>query len=272
MFHLLAKLNKHQPNPKNQMKIIPCLILILSTSLASANILYLEGFTNTASGNNFNTAWNWGNADASLASLVIDGVGVRHETWSQSTLAATPLNNNPVAGGSDMGTPWTPFNGATSRFMYTLEVASLGLTVGDIGGFQADIRKNDATNQVWFGIMSGTTWYFTQNTVDTIIDDGYHRFLVPATNMVEINQVWDGGTGWGVGRNPIDPGNVVGPASLQPTDSIDGFGLIFTTQIAQLGNFYLDNVALSTVPEPSTYALLLGLLALGIVIRRRSGT
>ncbi|MGC9452131.1 MAG: PEP-CTERM sorting domain-containing protein [Oceanipulchritudo sp.] len=252
------------------MKVITCLTLLLSTCLASANLLYLEDFSNTANGNNFNTAWNWGNADASLSSLVIDGVGVRHETWSQSDIAATPLNNNPVTGGIDMGTPYTPFNGATSRFMYTLEVASLGLTVADVGGFQADIRKNDAVNQVWFGIMSGTTWYFTQNTLNTIINDGYHRFLIPATNMVEINQVWDGGTGWGVDRNPIDPLKVVGPASLAPTDPIDGFSLLFTTQIGQLGNFYLDNVALSSVPEPSTCALLFGFLALCLVIRRRS--
>lgn len=249
-------------------KCVLCACLLLAASVSHATVLYMETFDNTANGTNFNTAWNWGNADALLTSLVVDGDGVRHETWSQSTIAASPVNNSNVVGGADMGTPYTPFNGATSRFMYTLEVGSLGLTVGDIGGFQADIRKNSAVNQVWFGIMSGTTWYFSQNTVDTIIDDGFHRFLVPATNMVEVNQVWDGGTGWGVARTALG-GDVVGPAGLLSTDTVDGYALLFTTQIGQLGNFYLDNVGLSSVPEASTQALLIGSVVLALAFLRR---
>jgi uncharacterized membrane protein affecting hemolysin expression len=35
------------------------------------------------------------------------------------------------------------------------------------------------------------------------------------------------------------------------------------------GNNRLDNITLTAVPEPSTYAALLGLLALGVVAYRR---
>lgn len=257
------------------MKILTSILILLTSSFAFASDLYLEDFLNASNGNNFNTGWNWGNADASLSSLVIDGAGIRHETWSQSNLSPlAPLGNSPVASGSDMGAPFTPFNGGTSRFMYTLEVASLGLTVGDLGGFQADIRKRQNVNQIWFGIMSGTTWYFSQNTLEPTLDDeagdaDYYRYVIPATNMVEINQVWDGGSGWGVDRNPIDVSRIVGPASLSGSDPIDGFALLFTTQAAQIGNLYIDNVGLTTVPEPRLSALLVGLAGLGWMAWRR---
>jgi len=257
------------------MKNLITLLALTASTVAFGSDLYLEDFLNSSNGTNFNTGWNWGNADASLASLVVDGTGVRHETWSQSNLSSLPaVGNSPVGSGSDMGVPFTPFNGSTSRFMYTLEVASLNLTVGDVKGFQADIRKRDNVNQIWFGIMSGNTWYFTQNTLEPILDDNtgdpdYYRYVIPATNMVEINQVWDNATGWGVDRNPINPDNVVGPASLTATDPIGGFALLFTTQVAQLGNLYIDNVGLSSVPEPGMSALLVGLSGLLWIAARR---
>jgi hypothetical protein len=36
-----------------------------------------------------------------------------------------------------------------------------------------------------------------------------------------------------------------------------------------LGVFYMDNLTVTTIPEPSTYAALLGLLTMGLVLRRR---
>jgi hypothetical protein len=251
------------------MKRILTTLALISTSFAGAADLYLEDFSNTANGTNFNTGWNWGNADALMTSLVVDGSGLRHETWSQSDLAVlAPVGNSPVPGGTDHGVPFTPFNGATSRFMYTLEVGALTLTVNDVKAFQADIRKNDVTNRVWFGIMTDNTWYFTQNTVNPAVDSGYTRYVVPMTNMIQIDQVWDGANGWGIARTPFDD-NVAGPASLTGSELVQGFGVLFSTNIAELGNFYLDNVGLSSVPEPATYALLFGAAALGLVILRR---
>lgn len=240
------------------MKTLILSFVILAATCASAATLYLEDFTNTATGTNFNTGWNMGNADASLASLVLDGSGIRTEGWSQSNIAATAVGNNPVAGGTEMGSPFTPFDGGTSKFMYTLEVGSLGLTVADVKTFQMDLRKRDAANRVWFGILVNNKWYFTQNTLVPTLDDGvdpqdYYRYRVPADKMVEINQVWDGATGWGVERNPLNPENVVGPANLTGSESIDGFALLFTTNIAELGNMYIDNVGLTDEAMPAEY-------------------
>lgn len=36
-----------------------------------------------------------------------------------------------------------------------------------------------------------------------------------------------------------------------------------------LGTFYLDNLTITTIPEPSTYAVLAGLMAMAMIIRRR---
>jgi hypothetical protein len=255
-------------------RLLTTLALISTSFVAGAADLYLEDFSNTANGTNFNTGWNLGNADALMTSLVVDGSGLRHEAWSQSNLAVlAPVGNNPVPGGTDYGSPFTPFNGGTSRFMYTLEVGALNLTVDDVKAFQADIRKRTNSNQVWFGILTGNKWYFSQNTVNTILDDetgdpDYYRYVVPMTNMVEINQVWDNGTGWGVARTALGA-DVVGPAAITGSDMIQGFAMLFTTQIAQTGNMYIDNLGLSSVPEPATYALLFGAATLGLVILRR---
>jgi len=246
--------------------------LLVSSMLAlsaSAQILYLENFDNTANGTNFNTGWNWGNADANLSSVVLDGTGVRHEPWSQSPNTPAAIGSNPVPAANNMGVPFTPFNGATSRFMYTLEVASLNLTFDDVKAFQADFRKNMNTNQVWFGLMTGNTWYFINNAIEPVVDTGVlSTYTAPAVNFQEINQVYNGTDGWGIART-VTPGNILGPATLTGTETIEGFGVLFTTQIAQLGNIYMDNFALLAIPEPSTYALLLGAGSLGLLIIRK---
>jgi hypothetical protein len=253
------------------MKSILTLLTIACTSVASAtSLLYLEDFSNTSAGVNFNSGWSWGNADALMSSLVVYGAGVRHEVWSQSALPATGINNFPIAGGSDLyGVPFTPFSGGTSQFMYTLEVASLGLTVSNVAAFQADVRKNTNTNRLWFGIMTGNVWYFTENVLNPILDEGVlRRYNIPMTNMVQINQVWNGATGWGVART-VEGTNIIGPANFSGSEVIEGFALLFSSHAAETGNLYLDNFGLVAVPEPSTYAALLGLMALGFIVYRR---
>lgn len=240
------------------MKSILTALILLTASLATATVLYLEDFANTTAGTNFNTGWNFGNADASLASLVVDGVGVRQETWSQSTIPATPVGNSPVAGTTlDMGTPFTPFNGSTSKWMYTLEVAALGLTVSDVKSFQMDLRKRANANRVWFGILTGNKWYFSQNTLVPTLDDevdpaDYYRYRVPMDKMVEINQVWDNASSWGIDRTP-SAADSVGPANLDGTESIDGFAILYTTWASLTGNMYIDNLAMTDEPVPAGY-------------------
>lgn len=231
------------------------ILIFLTASLLNGAILYLEDFTNVASGTNFNTGWNLDSADPLVAQIIVDGAGLRHETWSQSTIPATAVNNSPVVPGAgetlgDYGSPFTPFNGGTSRFAYTLEVAALGLTVDDIKTFQMDLRKNENANKVWFGIMVENVWYFSRNTLVPIIDDGYYRFRVPAGNYIEIDQVFNGTDGWNVGRNPFGT-NVVGPADFDGTEIVEGFAMLFLSPFSMTGNMYIDNLALTdeTVPE-----------------------
>ncbi|MDA0349774.1 MAG: PEP-CTERM sorting domain-containing protein [Verrucomicrobia bacterium] len=120
------------------------------------------------------------------------------------------------------------------------------------------------------GSVRLSLWYFINNTgfesndnffASISVDGGSDTFITfrEAGGPVVGNDI-EGLTGaWTQAISPVFSGNSV----------VLTFGVDFNSETETL---FLDDIGVSTIPEPSTYALILGGLAIGVVIwkRRRS--
>jgi hypothetical protein len=142
-----------------------------------------------------------------------------------------------------------------------------GLTIGDITG--VSFRANSGSNsnfQAHVGLrIDGTGWVVssvahTLTTTFTIFDQGLDLG----------NDTWITGAFDGVNLDGDLSGNPT--ISLSGSELVTGFALYANTG-SVVGNdarVRLDLYGMEIVPEPSTYALLFGVLVLiGVVVRRR---
>jgi hypothetical protein len=126
-------------------------------------------------------------------------------------------------------------------------------------------------NTFLLGVSSGSQLQsaFTFNTTNLSINQTYQvmvEYQINPNNNT-IAQVWLNTI------NPLDDPYAVSSASSSATNirrvnfrmnNQDGSG-----GVTNLGIFTVDNLQVSLIPEPSTYALLIGLLALGVIGVRR---
>lgn len=196
-------------------------------------------------------------------------------------------SGEPVVNFTALGSPPTNEIGFTSFYTDTRGSGS-GIGDGDtIGVSSANV--NTGSNSFSFndpdGLLTLTTdsidistsgsvrlslWYFINNTgfesndnffASISVDGGSDTFITfrEAGGPVVGNDI-EGLTGaWTQAISPVFSGNSV----------VLTFGVDFNSETETL---FLDDIGVSTIPEPSTYALILGGLAIGVVIwkRRRS--
>jgi hypothetical protein len=184
--------------------------------------------------------------------------------------------------------------GPSSTSLNGIGVAS-GLEIGDVFQFSLDFRLQNTTGQAVMGVGTGPS--FTGNTTFSgahglfwlQISAGQLQHRTAGGSWANVSDPLSTGTNYSLsvvvnrsnesvnygestltaGRMDIILNNSVvatGVALTTPTVTPDAFRIYSVTG----ANITLDNITLTPIPEPSTYAMILGLVALvGVATRRR---
>lgn len=115
------------------------------------------------------------------------------------------------------------------------------------------------------GSVPGTPLDFDFKVGGSFTDSGYAG-VASASSTFNVG----GSIGNGVGGNPAgDVQSLSGSGIAFTWNDGDTLWLRWTNGTSGNDSLGIDNISFTAVPEPSTYALLFGLLGLGLVIRRR---
>ena len=266
----------------------PCLlltgILVLSAApFASAVVLFADNF-NTANAPSFDAAPTAGRLSGTVAGT---------ETVLRSWGAQQQIDNNQllIPGGGDTGVRFEnaagPFGGANR---YNWAVGSAGPAILSAGGFVVsfDWAPTGSASQDWISYQVGTV----NNDSGNLVDDDYGILFRQNGNT----ERFDNGINLGAGGAFVPTaGGVLRRveitylfSSFADGATVNAISRVNGTQVAsdtftwdsnggqmrmELGNNdpgnRIDNLTVSTVPEPSL-SLLLGVAVLGLAARRRS--
>lgn len=256
------------------------------TSVSAQSVIYRENFGTTT--NNVSTSatagWtihtNYAAANTFTANGVLLGsstspndLRLRNSTGAPSDLANV---NAGVSGSDSLGL--VEISGALGPVLFWTEEYTVDrsvFTVNSISFYQGNQSTSDITR---LAIRIGSQWYasnasFTQtNTVGTLAGfaaGAELKTLIFGTAAGDWRLITFDGTSTTSATAPISVAGTTLAASL-PSGSITGFGLISMTGS---NNRRYDSFTINAtvIPEPSAFAALAGLGALGFVaLRRRS--
>ncbi len=192
------------------------------------------GGAGLTTGNPFTSSWS---AVVSATNLVTPGAGYTYQGLETYTLTSTNGNNayygmylSTFNGGAQLAAEWGIWNAGTGDFDRQRTVVS------------------------------------TLDTTDVLLRLDYNG----DTKVMSAGYSFNGSTFFNVGSFDLD-----GAQAGLEAPNLNGLGLQLIAVLNQgagpvaAGELHFDNLAVSAVPEPSTYAALAGLAALGLVWWRR---
>lgn len=174
------------------------------------------------------------------------------------TPAVTPDGTSPYDGDG----PWT----LGYSFVANTPLAAVGLGAYDAGhdGFTTNHEVG-----LWdsMGNLLATT---TVTSAGTLIGD-FRYAAISAVSLNAGSTYYVGASDFGAGETYTLYGNVTAAAGITYSNSafMLGAGLLFPSNAGPVNGYYGGNVLLAAVPEPETYAMLIGGLALLGAMRRR---
>ncbi len=275
-------------------KLIPTLVLLAAASAANAQVVFSQPFDFTAGKNGAVTQegnpyvigwagahttagtalpWHSSNSGDGTSGTFLFSISDGNFLYAIDTTGST----NPQAymfHTTDLDVQIGSFNttgySTIDFFTDTPGEALTGKTYGDLNSLDVTIRIPDATNiPVHFALEvnlgSGPEWVITELGFNGV-DNTNSLYQVTTDNSVAWLQ------------NVYTPGSflVNGPSGagilIPDTAEITGYGLYSDIPDASVGGdtrVRMFNYNIDAVPEPSTYALLLGAAALLLVVRRR---
>lgn len=144
------------------------------------------------------------------------------------------------------------------------DFAFAGIPVEDVTSIR--VRANAATAGLAAHIglqLDGSSWVFAAPAISLTTGWETHN-IADLTSLTWVSGIFDGTT---LDADPSDNGTV----SLTGTESISGFAFYAITGTAggNAARVRMDEMVVTAVPEPGTYALLLGLGAVLFVAYRR---
>ena len=141
-----------------------------------------------------------------------------------------------------------------------------GREVADIDSITVRLRHGSAGFNGHIGLqVDGSSWLFASNPLTTTSTSAWESFsITDLTTLTYVLDLFDGGT---LDADPSD--NATG--SLTGTEIVTGFALYVDTDTAAGGDarIRMDEMIVTAVPEPATYAFLLGFGSLLFVAWRR---
>lgn len=286
-------------HPRFVVLILASLVL-LSSPLAAQAFYGSDNFNDNtfASGRwgSFNTAnaglWTETNGrmeftgDATSTSITTSNRVQQFRVWSNNTASSSYTDSWTASASFTIDTAAVSSNGVV---MMGLETFAATTTAGYYGVYLLSATSGSrifAERGIWNGtgytratLGSTGDLNLSFDTTNVLLETRYN----PSTNTLTTAFSFDGGTTYydfttGGGTNAFGGG-----ASFTVTNwaasATDGFGLDIygalygngtqTGPTLTSGQAYMDNLSVSAVPEPSTYAALAGLGALGLAIWRR---
>jgi hypothetical protein len=241
------------------------LIAFNLTNLAAQDILYMETFhyDESESANAASSAAGWAggypgaNSDTTLraANWYNDSAGKREiDSGINSQQLASHVNPGVIVQSTDPS--WVQF--------FTTEY-SMGTEFSQLGRIEFDVLNDQRLRDYHLTVLAGGQWYISAETITT---PGFGQVWHPQQGLdLDVVGWHEAPAGFaGVGRNPVLP-DFEAIAAGSPGGIVTGFGFLYN--MFGTGNVAVDNYTVYAVPEPATFALLAGLLALGVMMRRR---
>jgi len=149
---------------------------------------------------------------------------------------------------------------ANAKRYFNLEFSALGTTstlkirIGGTTTYTATYDPSELQHvQIWLNDHNTNSLSYTRP------DNYATAMLDPNSVVIFINGVLIGSTDSGIGIQTSVGGN---------GDSTIGRVGFYSSQ-SDMPNFYIDNLYVAAIPEPSTYAAIVGVLALGVAAYRR---
>lgn len=291
---------------RNSVRSLGAATLLAAALPASAQLIAYEGFDYAAGtdnipglngGTGFAAAWGTGaGTESVLASSMAytDGLGNILQTTGGSgyftgTPAATSMSRSLSAARGDGTTTWISF--VAQRFgPDAYWAASVQFRSGDTGGTTEKITVGEISeNNATLGADAANNWWglFNQAGAGGSAANTADGYLV--TNLTFVLLRVDNGVGATDSvRMWLNPNLNVAPDDLSASVTLSGLDLTFDririfsrnggsgfanaelgVDELRLGETFADVSAFTAVPEPSTYAALLGAATLGFVAYRR---
>ena len=225
---------------KNKIILSFLSIAALIASNANAAIIASDDFSASGSGTGWASSTDWGS------------------NLNSGTYSATTENFRDFAA--------TTSSADGSEIWVSVEISLSGSTWGGISFFDGGTEKvlfGRDTNNAFWGIDAAPENY---STIAATVDQTFHLLgLIEYNSGVDTISLW---------IDPTDMNNL-GTANASTTDTLGTFTkLRLGTGIGSGSGLTVDNLTIGTtfadvIPEPSSAALLLGLGAVALVLRRR---
>lgn len=241
--------------------LIPAVVVLVAGSLHAQSLLYFETFNHTGTGGP-STAAGWAggypgdNSDTTL----------REANWYETEPGkreiGTGVNNHQLASHTEPGAIVQSTDPAWVQF-YTTEYSE-GTDFSELGRIEFDVLNLERTRDYHLTVEAGGEWFISADTITTPnFDMVWHQEQGLDMGSVSWFAAPDGFAG--VGKNPLT--GLDGLTSAEPSGTVSGFGFLY--HMFGTGNVVVDNYAVYSVPEPSAFAWVGGLLAIGLVVVRR---
>ncbi|MCC5842506.1 MAG: PEP-CTERM sorting domain-containing protein [Opitutales bacterium] len=278
---------------KNALLTLSTLALGATLPLGAQSILYLENF-NTTEGfqrPSQNTGWQasrGGGLDNSGGPNALGEVGGADDPipYNNQSVLGNPagVNNNPIPGATYGHGFWSPtaiFNVAfaTQEFggFNSSEIQSISWDMLINGTSGTQIMR--AMIQVGGSASDTDNWYVSNPVLSINVaarNQEWHRDVIQASGDWIRMPSYNFATGafqWPSSSSDKTEADFAAYADYTfflgalPEGTVHGFGLFVDNRAG--GNMRIDNYTITAIPEPTTYAAIFGLFALGFIAWRR---
>jgi hypothetical protein len=251
--------------------IVATAAAFLTPSAHAQSVVYRETFYSTVNNGTLNTAnpslgWHFDKSPTgAIGQTVVNADGLATRSGLNGEPIDLPAINAGTYAGTDQGIIFTTAGDARQGLFYTSEYTALSSqNITQISWYAAN-SATSPTQQV--AIQVNGNWFISSTLFTTPALSGG---AFAANTAIKETLTFAGSTwkalSYTTGATPF---SISGTAVALPTGDVTAFGLFVDT--ANSGNIRFDTyeIMASSIPEPSSYAMILGLTVLGTVACRR---